>query len=92
MRRVLSGLLLGVLVAASAFAQSTTSLRGTVYDTGGAIIPGAAVTLLNTETRTSRSTLSDAEGVYKFLKTAQGKYEVKIKLAGFTKAIKRGIT
>ena len=92
MRRVLSGLLLGALVAASAFAQSTTSLRGTVYDTGGAIIPGAAVTLLNTETRTSRSTLSDAEGVYQFLQTAPGKYEVKIELAGFTTAIKSGIT
>ncbi|MEP7363346.1 MAG: carboxypeptidase-like regulatory domain-containing protein, partial [Acidobacteriota bacterium] len=92
MRRVLSGVLLGAVVAASAFAQATTSLRGTVYDTGGAVIPGAAVTLLNTETRTSRSTLTDTGGVYQFLQTAPGKYEVKIENTGFTTAIKSGIT
>lgn len=91
-KRVFLGLVLGAMAAASAFAQATTSLRGTVFDTGGAVVPGAAVTLLNTETRASRSTLSDAGGVYQFLQTSPGKYEVKVEMQGFTTALKSGIT
>ena len=83
--------LASTLLAATAFGQATTSLRGTVYDSIGAVVPGAAVTLTNAETKNTRATLSDGSGVYQFLQTAPGKYEVKIEKPGFTTALKSGV-
>jgi hypothetical protein len=90
MRKVsLSALLL--LSAAAAWPQATTSLRGTVFDKVGAVVPGASVTLVNVETRSTRSTLSDEAGVYQFLQTAPGKYEVKAEKPGFQVLVKSGL-
>jgi hypothetical protein len=68
--------------------QATTSLRGTIFDKAGAVIPAAAVTLLNEETRASRSALSDEAGVYQFPQTLPGVYELRIEKPGFQSLIK----
>ncbi|MBI4904995.1 MAG: carboxypeptidase regulatory-like domain-containing protein [Acidobacteria bacterium] len=73
------------------FGQSTTSLRGTVFDKGGAVIPAASVTLVNVETRTSRSALTDESGVYQFLQTAPGTYTVRMEKPGFQSSLKSNI-
>lgn len=72
-------------------AQTTTSLRGVVNDAGGAVIPGAAVSLTNTQTRAARSTVSDEAGAFQFLQAAPGTYEVKVEKPGFASVVKSNV-
>ena len=80
------------LTASLAVSQGTTSLRGVVTDSGGAIVPGSAVTLVSSSTNNSRSTLTDDAGVYQFLQTTPGKYEIKVEKPGFRTMTKSAIT
>ena len=52
--------------AGLALAQSAGSLRGTVADSTGAVLPGATVTLTNEATKFTRNATSDAKGQYFF--------------------------
>jgi len=47
-------------------AQFRASLRGTVTDAQGAVLPGATVTLTNTATSQRMTATSDANGIYQF--------------------------
>src|SRR5690242_11502505 len=68
----------------SAYSQSTTSLRGTVSDSQGGVIPGAVVTLTNHDTGLARQVVSDAVGNYAFLQIAPGTYSIKVENPGFS--------
>jgi hypothetical protein len=72
-----------VAVAASAFAQSAGSFRGTVTDTSGALVPGATVTLVNEGTKFTREGVTNATGTFFFASVDAGKYTVKVALSGF---------
>ena len=83
----LVALLLVFLVAFSTalWPQSaTTSLRGTVSDPNGAVLPGATVTLSNPDTGFTQTTKSDAEGVYQFLQVPPANYSVGVSAPGFS--------
>ncbi|HEX4007563.1 MAG TPA: carboxypeptidase-like regulatory domain-containing protein [Acidobacteriaceae bacterium] len=72
---------------APARAQSTFgSILGTVVDSSGAIVPGAAVSLTNAGTAATRTTTTDAAGGYSFVNLDAGHYVVTIAAAGFSKA------
>jgi hypothetical protein len=74
----------GLLVAAAAAsAQDAGSLRGSVVDTTGALVPGATVTLTNEATRFTRSVVTDAQGGYYFGAIAPGQYSVRVEIPGF---------
>jgi len=74
-------------------AQVTTgTIMGTVTDSTGAVIPGASVTLRNTETGISRTETSDASGRYRAPQLTLGNYEVTITAAGFQTEVRSGIT
>src|SRR3954469_23222565 len=61
----------------SGFAQLTTgAITGTVTDQTGAAVPGATVTLKNTETGVSRSALSSETGKYEARSLPNGTYEI----------------
>jgi hypothetical protein len=78
------GLALALAVlATSVFAQSAGSLRGTVTDTSGAVVPGATVTLANEGTRFSRDMVTNATGGFFFAAVDPGTYSLKVALAGF---------
>jgi hypothetical protein len=63
-------------------AQSLTgTITGTVKDDQGGVLPGATVKL--TGKTGSRSTTSDAEGVYRFAGVDPGAYSVTAELSGF---------
>src|SRR3989442_11786641 len=47
--------------------SATTSLRGTVVDVKGAVLPAATVAVTDPQTGYSRSAKTDAEGVYQLL-------------------------
>jgi hypothetical protein len=72
-----------VLSANHAAAQgASASISGTVVDTAGGVIPGAAVVATN-ESGASFETTSNAEGVFNIPAVSAGQYKVTITLAGF---------
>src|SRR3984893_17903197 len=72
-----------VLSSVSAHGQSTSSLRGTVTDPSGAVIPGATVTISSSENGSSRRNLTDANGEYSFLQVVPGTYRLTVEKPGF---------
>ncbi len=83
-------ILLGVSVA-SAWAVTGGSISGTVKDASGAVIPGATVTLVNVDLKTTFHVTSDAQGLYSFPVVPVGKYELTIEAAGFAPEKKTGL-
>jgi len=55
----------------------------TVYDASGAILPGATVTLTNTETGASQSIPSGSDGGFNFAAVMRGNYKVDVANSGF---------
>ena len=85
---ILSGLLIAAMVlftAIPAHAQQLTgTLSATVYDTSGAVVPGATVTLKNTESGDLRKTVSDGQGYFTFAAVQPATYTISISAKGFT--------
>src|SRR4051812_23783172 len=89
---VRTALTLLVLVHAGvAMAQSSGSLRGTVADSTGAVLPGATVTLTNEATKFTRTGTSDAKGQYFFASVDPGTYTLKVELSGFKAHEAKGV-
>jgi hypothetical protein len=63
--------------------NSSTSLRGTVTDPSGAVVPGATITLEYKEKGISLSKTADAAGDYQFPQLQPGKYTITAKATGF---------
>jgi outer membrane receptor protein involved in Fe transport len=63
-------------------------LVGAVVDAQGAVVPGAKVTLVNTDTNLTRETTTDAQGTYSFVNVLAGPYDVKVALEGFREAVR----
>ena len=63
MKKLVGVLALAVALSTCLFGQ-TSSLAGTVTDPTGAVIPGAVVTIVNTETGLQREDKSDSQGRY----------------------------
>jgi len=95
MRTYLGILLLSVFAAEMnplLAAQATTAtISGTVTDSSGAAVPGATVTVKNTGTDISQTTVSDERGRYRLPSLNVGQYEVKAELQGFQTSIRKGI-
>ena len=76
--------LLVALLARPLFSQSTFgTILGTARDSSGALVAGAQVTLLNTGTTASRTTVTDATGSYAFRNIDVGTYTITISAQGF---------
>src|SRR5687768_6541415 len=82
-----------VLTSATALAQSTTAtVRGTVTDSQGGVLPGAVVVVTNTGTRNTREATVDARGGYLVAGLFPGTYDLKVELTGFKTYEQKGIT
>jgi protocatechuate 3,4-dioxygenase beta subunit len=69
---------------AAAGAQGTTAtVRGTVSDASGGVLPGATVTITNSGTKAVRTAVTDDRGGYIFPSLFNGVYELKVELEGF---------
>src|SRR5579872_5493934 len=75
----------------TAYPQSTTSLRGTLTDSTGAVITGAMMTLSSAERGASRQVLTNGAGSYAFLQVPPGTYNIKAEKPGFTVAARDGV-
>lgn len=63
--------------------SSTTSLRGTIADQQGAVLPEATVTLSNANTGFSESKKTARDGVYQFLQLPPGTYTLTVTKVNF---------
>jgi len=59
------------------------SIRGTITDQSGAVMPGVTVTATNDGTGIVKTTTSSKDGAYDFLQLAAGDYSVKVEKSGF---------
>ncbi|HEX4164452.1 MAG TPA: TonB-dependent receptor [Bryobacteraceae bacterium] len=70
---------------------NTTSLLGTVVDSAGAAVGGAAVKAVNSDTNDSYSAATNGDGNYTFEFVKVGRYNVTATLSGFQTITKSGI-
>jgi len=85
-KRSISGwILICILSTATlSFGQSaTTSLRGTVKDPSGALVPGAKVNIVDATKGTTFTVTSNASGLYAFAQIPPAKYTITVTAAGF---------
>ena len=62
---------------------ATTSLRGTIKDPTGALVPGAKITITDKATGTSLSAVADGSGNYSFAQIPPAKYLIAVAASGF---------
>ena len=68
------------------------TISGIVYDTGGAVVTGAPVTIQNQATGYSKTTRTAADGAFLFPATPVGVYQVVVEKPGFSRYVQSGIT
>jgi hypothetical protein len=87
-RCALAALFCGLLVGQT----SSTGVLGTVIDAAGAVVPGAAVTLLRVATGETRHVNTTSTGDFTFPLIEPGEYTVKVAMPGFKVAERRGVS
>ena len=95
-RRLLRRIGLGIvcaLVAAPAFTQGPTSgsINGTVIDTSGAVLPGVTVSATSPIQMGVQTSVTNAQGIYRFPSVTPGTYAITYELPGFAKVVREGI-
>jgi hypothetical protein len=83
-------LLLIVTILASTVmveAQFRASLRGTVTDSSGAVVPGATVTLVDKGTNKTLTSTTDDNGIYIFNALPAAPYQLTVERQGFQKKV-----
>jgi hypothetical protein len=96
-RAARTALMLAALAAAALplHAQSQAingTIEGVVRDASGAVLPGATVTLANTDTGQQRVLTSGSDGEYRAPLLSLGAYRVKAELQGFKTIERTGVT
>jgi hypothetical protein len=71
---------------------ANASLSGHITDSTGAIVPGAAVTLTESDTRVAAKTTSNNEGLYTFPSVKPGNYVMSVNASGFSTTTITGLT
>jgi hypothetical protein len=73
------------------FAQSTATLRGTVIDQSGAVVPNAKVIARNQGTGIERTTVSDSTGNYQIAALPAGTYDLDVSAPGMATQSSKGV-
>lgn len=81
--RVLVLLLFGMFTGATYAQNANSSIRGTVEDAAGAVVPGAVVTLTNVGTNQTYTATASANGFYNFPNLSPDNYKVSVVMSGF---------
>ena len=80
------------MFAPFAAAQENANITGTVTDPTGAVIPNAAVLLVNTATGHQQSSVANTAGIYLFGNLGVGTYSLSVNAKGFQKTTIGNIT
>src|SRR6516165_8560088 len=83
---------LGALVVPAAAQVTTGTITGTIKDSQGAVVPGAAVTLTS-ETRGTKleDAFTNANGDFTFVNVPPDRYSVEVKMSGFKPSKQSGV-
>ena len=81
-----------VLSGQAAWGQTTTaSVVGVVRDATDSVLPGASVTVTNSQTGVAREVVTNQDGRYRLTNIPIGQYQVSAGLAGFRTMLRQGI-
>jgi hypothetical protein len=72
--------------------QTTGIILGTVTDQSGALVPGAKVTVVNTDTSDTRTAPTGGDGSFRFPALVAGHYSVTVEASGFKSETQKGLT
>ena len=90
---LLAGILAVASFAAPGWGQTFRgTILGTVTDSSGATVVGAAVTIKNVDTGLIRTTVSTGDGTYSVPELPVGTYTVTIEQTGFQTSVTTGVT
>ena len=78
--------------ASAQVSGTTATLRGSVEDASGGVLPGATVTLVNSGTSAIRTAITDERGAFTFSSVFPGTYDLRCELAGFKTTEQEGIS
>src|SRR5437016_14569429 len=78
------GIVVVLLLSGNVLAQELATLKVTVNDQTGAVIPGAAITLKNTVTGAKRIDVTESHGLSVIPGLPPGSYELTAEAKGFT--------
>lgn len=86
-RRILwmGAIVLFIAMGRSGLAQFNASIQGVVKDPSGAVVPGATVTLTDTDTNRVRTSTTSANGVYTFNALPPNNFILTVTRQGFKK-------
>src|SRR5436309_4964889 len=88
---VLVGCIAFALAGATAWAQTTAQISGTVKDQSGAVLPGVEVSVTQTATGAKRTTVTNETGNYVLASLPIGPYMLEASLPGFKSYVQSGI-
>jgi hypothetical protein len=83
--------LVALLLAGTAWGQTSGSVTGTVLDPQGAAVPGATVKAIDTKTNLAVDTITSGEGTFSFPTLQPSNYTIEVELTGFKKLVKTGV-
>jgi len=90
--QVLGGILGVFLLCFPTFSQGSFGrILGTVTDTGGGVVPGATVTVLDTERGVARTLTTDDAGAYNAPNLTPGTYTVRAEAKGFKRLDRQNV-
>jgi len=70
---------------------ATATLKGTVTDQQGSVVPGATITATSIDRGTSKTAKTDGDGAYRIPLLQPGAYQVQIEAQGFGKAVAESV-
>src|SRR4029077_11786638 len=70
---------------------SSSSVRGTVTDQSGGVLPGATVVIANNESKITRTATTGEAGDYRFLSLPPGTYTLSVTASGFARYEQTGL-
>jgi hypothetical protein len=73
------------------YGQFKASIQGTVMDSGGGVVTGAKVVLVNQETGTTRETVTSDQGFYRISELPPGRYTVRVEAPGFKSSVSNDV-
>src|SRR5678815_6104065 len=85
-RQLVLAAMMAAIAVAPAFAQGTSSIRGTVTDSSGGVLPGVSVTVTG-EAGVTFTAVTNSEGAFNVPGIAGGTYKVTVTLQGFKTAV-----
>ena len=79
-----------LLLAMPVLAQNSGIISGRVTDPTGAVVPGAQITVTQTDTNVDSVSQSNSEGLFRVPGLRDGPYKLAVAASGFKKAVREG--